>query len=297
MDAIESVRQQTYTHWEIVLVDDASTDNSQELYKDLEKDERIHIYNNERNMGCGYTKRRCAELAQGEICGFLDPDDALTKDALELEAHIHVANPEVAIIYSKPLFCDNNFNILRYGHTPKFKKGETYLDHRLHGALNFAAYKNIYYKKTQGINPHLKGGVDQDLYFKMEEVGKFYVLDEFTYKYVVTGHPNAISCGVDNKVPLWYWNLVARRDAFLRRGRKEDELIEDLRAFFVLYTEEQVRKKNKFYIDSIVKQDINEMLYKKELQIRNSKSYRLGRLLLHPNWSNFKALIKGLNEV
>lgn len=65
MEAIESVRQQTYTNWEIILVDDASTDNSKELYKELEKDERIHIYLNEQNIGCGYTKRRCAELATG----------------------------------------------------------------------------------------------------------------------------------------------------------------------------------------------------------------------------------------
>ena len=71
MDAIESVRQQTYTNWEIILVDDCSTDNSHELYKELEQDERIHIFLNDQNHGCGYTKRRCAELANGEICGFL----------------------------------------------------------------------------------------------------------------------------------------------------------------------------------------------------------------------------------
>ena len=75
MDAIESVRQQTYTNWEIILVDDSSTDNSHELYKELEQDERIHIFLNNQNRGCGYTKHRCAELANGEICGFLDPDD------------------------------------------------------------------------------------------------------------------------------------------------------------------------------------------------------------------------------
>ena len=62
-------------------MDDSSTDNSHELYKELEKDERIHVFLNDQNHGCGYTKRRCAELANGEICGFLDPDDALTDNA------------------------------------------------------------------------------------------------------------------------------------------------------------------------------------------------------------------------
>ena len=262
MGAVESVRRQTYANWEIVLVDDGCTDNSEEVYVELEKDERIHIYCNDKNMGCGYTKHRCAELAKGEICGFLDPDDALIENTLELETKIHVAHPEVSIIYSKPLYCDSSFNVLENGEVPVFKAGETYLDHRTHGAMNFASYKNEYYKKTQGINPKLKAGVDQDLYFRMEEVGQFYVLDEYTYKYVIVGHPNAISCGVDKEASLWYWNLVARRDAFIRRGRSEEELVEDLKAYVDKYTRHMMRQQ--------------------ELHIRSSYAYRVGKFLTTP---------------
>lgn len=78
VESIESVRQQTYANWEIILVDDASTDNSPELYKELEKDKRIHIYLNEQNMGYGYTKCRCAELATGGgISVIKDSDDRM----------------------------------------------------------------------------------------------------------------------------------------------------------------------------------------------------------------------------
>ena len=285
MDAVDSVRQQTYTNWEIILVDDGSTDDSEQVYKELVKDERIHIYRNEQNMGCGYTKRRCAELANGEICGFLDPDDALMPNSLELEAQIHVAHPEVAIIYSKPLYCDTDFKVFAYGAVPVFKKGETYLDHRTHGALNFASYKKRYYDMTEGINPKLRAGVDQDLYFRMEEVGKFYVLDEFTYKYVTEGHPQAISCGAANKAPLWYWNIVARRDAFIRRGWDEKELEDDLKWFCDIYINDQVRANSQAVIDRLVQDELKTALYKQELQIRNSKPYRLGKALLKPfNW-------------
>ena len=291
MNAIESVRQQTYVNWEIILVDDASTDNSEELYAELEKDNRIHIYRNEKNMGCGYTKRRCAELANGEICGFLDPDDLLLQKAIELETNIHNSRPDVSVIYSKALYCDADYNVLEYGDVPSFKCGETYLDHRTHGALHFVSFKNSYYKKTQGINPNLKAGVDQDLYFRMEEVGNFYVLDEFTYKYVFVGHPNAISRGVDNKVPLWYWNLIARRDAFIRRGRNEDELVEDLRACFDSYAEEKMQEKSQEIINQIVHRELKKELYKQEMHIRSSKPYRLGKMMLHPSWANLKLLL------
>ena len=262
MDAIESVRRQTYTNWEIILVDDASTDNSHELYNELDKDERIHIFYNEQNQGCGYTKRRSAELANGELCGFLDPDDALMENALELEAKIHVEHPSVSIVYSKVLFCDEEFNIYDKGCLPCFKKGETYFDHRFHGAMNFASYKNELYKKTVGINSNLKAGVDQDLYFKIEEVGDIYLLDEFTYKYVTSGHDNSIATNFNTYAKLWYWNLIARRDTCIRRNIPERILIDDFQRILDNYA--------------------HELCYKKEQEVRSSRAYRLGAFLLKP---------------
>ena len=82
-EAIDSVLAQTYDNWEVVLVDDKSTDESLAIYGKYATDKRFKIYHNDANRGCGYTKRRCAELAAGELCGFLDPDDALMPEALE----------------------------------------------------------------------------------------------------------------------------------------------------------------------------------------------------------------------
>ena len=74
MDAINSIRCQSYQQWEIIIVDDASDDCSHDIYKKLEYDDRVHIFYNGMNRGCGYTKRRCVDLANGPLCGFLDPD-------------------------------------------------------------------------------------------------------------------------------------------------------------------------------------------------------------------------------
>jgi glycosyltransferase involved in cell wall biosynthesis len=292
MDAIESVRKQTYTNWEIILVDDASTDISHELYTQLEQDERIHIYYNEQNQGCGYTKHRCAKLANGELCGFLDPDDAITENALELEAKIHIEHPEVAIVYSKVLYCDADFNVFEEGFLPNLTKGQTYFDYRCHGAMNFASYKNALYKLTDGINPNLRAAVDQDLYFRIEETGDIYLLNEFTYKYVTKGHENSIATDFRKYASTWYWNLIARRDTCIRRNLPEEMLIPDFQSILDNYAKEIIDKKHQEIIEELAMKYAMEFVWKREKEIRSSYAYRLGCYILKP----FKLLQKCLKK-
>jgi len=87
---IDSLLNQTYPNVEYIFVDDCSTDDSLEKIRNLvSKDHRFKIYTNEENKGVGYTKKRCIELANGDICGFLDPDDALLPNALQLSVDTH----------------------------------------------------------------------------------------------------------------------------------------------------------------------------------------------------------------
>ena len=123
MGAIESIRRQTFTDWEIVLVDDGSVDESKDLYPELEKDNRIRIFRNEKNMGCGYTKRRCVEESVGTLCGFLDPDDELLPNALQVMVDTHLAHPEVSLVTSRYYFCDENLKPYRESRPLVIPKG------------------------------------------------------------------------------------------------------------------------------------------------------------------------------
>jgi glycosyltransferase involved in cell wall biosynthesis len=224
MDAINSVRQQTYTNWEIIIVDDCSTDNSREVYQALEQDPQIRIYYNEQNRGCGYTKRRCAELAQGELCGFLDPDDALLPEALEVMVKAHAEHREVSLVHSKWVMCDEQMNAL-YEATGKMQcpEGTDYLHYNRGIITAFAAFKNALYKSTEGINAAFMRAVDQDLYYKLEEVGATFFVDQVLYKY--REHADCIS--LNNNVHKAYcWHFQAIEDACVRRGIPSDaELI------------------------------------------------------------------------
>lgn len=259
-DAIDSILCQTYTDWEVVIVDDGSTDGSKSIYQKYESDIRFRFYYNDKNRGCGYTKWRCVEEANGEICGFLDPDDVLMPDALEKMVKVHQEHPDVSVVYSRCYLCDADLNINGENQLLKLNEGESFYTYRWYGAMHLATFKKSFYDKTDGISSYIMAGVDQDLYFKMEEVGKIYVLDEFTYKYR-QGVSTAVT---SNWYRVWFWNLEVRRNACMRRGLDlKKETFQD----FVRVIEER-----------------SELLYGdyKRNILFSSKVFRLGYAILYP---------------
>jgi len=213
-EALKSVYDQTYTNWEIIIVDDASTDDSQAIYQEYLKDSRMHIEYNDSNHGCGYTKRRCAELANGELCGFLDPDDKLTSDALEIMVKEHFNFPAASLIASCYWACDENMQPAWRTHKRIIQEGYSYLTNVEHAPLHFASYKNEYYQKTNGIDADLKRAVDLDLYLKLEEAGQCIYSDQVTYFYRI--HDKSVSTKGDFKGLFWHSLVITK--AFYRRN-------------------------------------------------------------------------------
>ncbi len=81
---IESVLAQTYQNWEMIIVDDFSSDNSNEIIeKYLQKDNRIKLIKLNRNSGAAISRNRAIEEAQGQYIAFLDSDDLWKPQKLE----------------------------------------------------------------------------------------------------------------------------------------------------------------------------------------------------------------------
>ena len=81
---INSVLKQTYQDFEVICVDDCSTDSSLEILEYFtKKDSRVKVYKNDSNKGIGFTRNRGLDEAKGEYILFLDADDWYSSQALE----------------------------------------------------------------------------------------------------------------------------------------------------------------------------------------------------------------------
>ena len=81
-ESIQSVIDQTYENWELIIVDDCSTDNTDEVVAKF-TDKRIRYFKNEKNSGAALSRNRVLREARGEWIAFLDSDDLWNPDKLE----------------------------------------------------------------------------------------------------------------------------------------------------------------------------------------------------------------------
>ena len=81
-ETIQSVLDQTYQNWELIIVDDCSTDNTDGVVASI-KDDRIRYLKNEKNSGAAVSRNRALREAEGRWIAFLDSDDVWMPDKLE----------------------------------------------------------------------------------------------------------------------------------------------------------------------------------------------------------------------
>lgn len=221
-DCYHSILAQTYTDWDVVIVDDLSTDDSVQLIRDIIKnDARFTLYINDQHAGVGYTKRRCIELATGSWCGFIDPDDALLPAALAAMNEAQLQNNAAVLLHANLFFCNEQLE------QQSVYKGASSVDtsnqqfFNLNGAVSaFVTFSKAAYHTTEGIDVYMQRAVDQDLYIKMAETGSFYFVDQPLYLY--RRNPTGISTN-SNVSKAHYWHWYAAMQGARRRGINLEE--------------------------------------------------------------------------
>lgn len=100
-EAILSVQRQSYDNWEVIAVNDASTDNSLSILMDIQKSEsRIKIIDNSRNAGVAKSRNDGVDKASGVFLAFLDADDLWHEDKLKTQVTFMLSGNKPAFTYT-----------------------------------------------------------------------------------------------------------------------------------------------------------------------------------------------------
>lgn len=92
-ETINSVIDQTYSNWEMILVDDCTLDNSYSIIqKYLEKDKRVRYYKLKENSGAAVARNKALKESKGRFVAYLDADDKWKKNKLEKQVNFMLKN-------------------------------------------------------------------------------------------------------------------------------------------------------------------------------------------------------------
>lgn len=228
-DCYDSLLKQTYPNWEAVILDDASKPEEKQAVQDLiAGDSRFRYFENEKNSGVGTTKAKLIELATGEICGFVDPDDAIEPNAIEEIINIYKEKNYTAV-YSTFSLCNENFvKQSTFRNSRQIKNRSNHFFNIFFEVNHFFTFSRNDYMKTTRINPALSSSVDQDLYLKLYDIGDFKFIKVPLYLY--RKHNEGVSQDSHKKQKLYEnWHTVLsetskRRGISKLYGKKIEEI-------------------------------------------------------------------------
>ncbi len=180
-EAIESVLKQTFSDWELIIVDDGSTDNSREVIKGYLHDKRIRLVCHDTN--CGYTSALRTGIANvnSEYFAILDSDDSLAVDAIETMYSEHIKMPDCGYIYSQFVTCDADMTPGDIGFCKAIPSGKSNID--LDAVYHLKTFKLSHYLRSDGYDVDILYAEDKDISYRMEEVSELAFVDKVLYYY------------------------------------------------------------------------------------------------------------------
>lgn len=166
-EAIDSVLAQAYENWELILIDDASTDPEliAALPSLVQRDTRIRFARRDVNGGISLASNDALALAKGEWIGFLDHDDLLEPDALFEIVHLLQSHPDADLIYSdEDRLTENGFEkpLFKPDWSPDYFLSYNYLAH-------FTCLRRTLIEEVGAFKPEYDGVQDYDLFLRASE--------------------------------------------------------------------------------------------------------------------------------
>lgn len=187
--AIDSVRAQTVADWELVVVDDGSTDGTAAAVRPYLSDARVRYVPSDR-LGQSRAKNLGERLSRAAVVAYLDADDAWLPAKLEMQLAALDADPRVGVVFTRRSFLDES-GAVTPDRSPVAPEGD------VRAAIfsrNFVCFSSVMLRKTVldhvgGFDPSLDLAIDYDLWQRVARHYEFACVPEALTLYR-TGHGN-----------------------------------------------------------------------------------------------------------
>lgn len=195
--AIDSVLKQSYKNFELIIIDDGSTDGTVELVESIiSKDNRIKFIEHEENKGVCKSRNDGLELAEGKYIFYLDSDNTWKKEYLKTMVGAYLELPDAKALYSGQFIADNYFSPIKRVRYGCFNKSLLY--NRNYIDLNCFTHKKEIYKKIGGFREELKRLNDYDYILKIVDNDfKIYSIPVILSNYYLKNSHNRISDNIE----------------------------------------------------------------------------------------------------
>ncbi len=191
--AIESVLFQSFSNWELIIIDDGSTDNTSSVVERFLSDQRIIYHKNDINLGIGRTRNIGLRLAQGEYVAILDSDDEwCTPTKLQDQVGVMNADHTIMIVGAngkKINSAGTVVGLIEHSVTDHDIRSRIMLQNQfIHSSVVFRRAAAL---QVGGYNEHVIIGEEYDLWLRLGRIGKFYNLSKYLVNYRI--HNKSVS--------------------------------------------------------------------------------------------------------
>lgn len=183
--AIESVLQQTFGDFELIVVDDGSTDDTPHLMDRYLRDTRVRYFK-QSNQGQSVARNRGIEEARGEYICFLDSDNAWREKKLEQSLEVFRHNPEFHVVYGDYMVIDAEGNELGVNQMRRYTGRVT--AHLLKDnfvSMNTTMTRSLCFQQMGGFDEKDRLTEDYGLWLRFSTRYRFYYLDQILGYYRV----------------------------------------------------------------------------------------------------------------
>ena len=162
---IQSILNQTYTNFELIVVDDCSTDNSYEKAKKFkDKDKRVKVIKLNKNYGIGRSKNEGIILSKGKYIVTLDADDMMTKDSLEIRIKAAIKH-NVPFVYANAYLVKDNISLKECYKIKNYRENKSIDIYNIH-AQTVLIHRDIY-KKFGLYDENLRSRSDREMWWRL----------------------------------------------------------------------------------------------------------------------------------